>query len=101
MTIHFEDLWEKCEQLQQESSAEADTQLLIDEIMMKFNLFKMIDSNKDIPEDERKKVKSRTIGEILLTITSLSFKENVNVFEALNTAYNYRAIKHYYKKYDF
>lgn len=101
MTIHFEDLWEKCEQLQQESSAEADTQLLIDEIMMKFNLFKMIDSNKDIPEDERKKVKSRTIGEILLTITSLSFKENVNVFEALNTAYNYRAIKHYHKKYDF
>jgi len=99
MTIHFEELWERCEQLHQETG-EQDVASLIDEIMMKFHLYKMIETNKEIPDEERQKVKSRTMGEILLALTNLSLREGINVFDALGTAYNYRAIKHYSQKHE-
>lgn len=98
MTIHFEDLWEKCEQLHQSSIAEDLSSTIIDELMMKINLYKMIDSKTEVGENERNEAKQRTMGEILLTITKLSLKDNINVFEALSISQQYKQAENSYKK---
>ena len=100
MTAHFEDLWEKSEQLYQDTGAQDKVSALVDELMMKLNLYKLIDEKQGVPPEELQKVKSRTYGEILLTLTNLSLKDGINVFEALATAYKYRAIKHYTEKHE-
>lgn len=96
--MHFEELWELCEKLHQEAD-QGNSSSLIDELALKFNIYKVIDQRTDIPQEERQKIKSRTLGEILLTLTNISLKDNVDVFEALSSAYKYRSIEHFSKKY--
>lgn len=92
---HFETLWEQCEKFQKEVTANSTVQQSIEELVMKVSLYKAIDSKTDIPEEDRQKVKSRTLGEILLTLTALSLKDNINVYDALNIALQYRSVDHY------
>jgi hypothetical protein len=98
MPNHFEILWEKCENFQKEANAGASVQQVIEELVMKISLYKAIDTKTEIPEEDRQKVKSRTLGEILLTLTALSLKDNINVYDALNIALQYRSIDHYVRK---
>jgi hypothetical protein len=63
----------------------------LEELLLKINLYKVISSKSEIPLEESKKIKSRTMGEILLTMAHLSLKEDINVFQALKTANQYRA----------
>jgi hypothetical protein len=86
--IPFEKIWENSEKLHEGDGS--PTTAILDELSMKINLYKMIDSKTDVPDDERQKVKSRTMGEILLTLTHLSLKDNINVYEALSIASQYR-----------
>lgn len=95
MTIHFENIWEEGEKLH--AADNSSTASILDELSLKINLYKIIDEKTDIPEEERKKVKSRTMGEILLTLTHLSFKDDINVFEALKTANQYRSAENFAK----
>ena len=95
---HFEELWEECEKFQKDATAKNDVQHIIDELMLKINLYKAFDTKQEIPEEDRQKVKSRTLGEILLTLTALSLKDNINVYEALNIALQYRSVDFYVKK---
>lgn len=97
--MHFEELWEKCEILQKESRQNDSIQDIIEELMLKLNLYKAIDAKTEIPLEDRQKIKSRTLGEILLTLTALSLSDDINVYESLNTAMQYRSIEHYNKKY--
>ena len=100
--IHFEDLWDKCEKLHQEMGNdpnEFNSSHILDELLMKINLYKVIDAKTEIPEEDRKKIKSRTLGEILLTLTHVSYQDNIDVFEALNSALQYRQIGFFNKKY--
>lgn len=90
MPIHFEELWENCENLHKELGGNETVLSIIDELAMKINLYKLIDGKIEIPEDERQKIKSRTMGEILLTLTNLSLKDNINVFESLSIAHQTR-----------
>lgn len=82
MIEHFEDLWCQAENFHKNSDSSISS--IMDELSMKINLYKLFESQKD--SAELKKIKSRTLGEILLVITNLSLKEDINVFEALNTA---------------
>jgi hypothetical protein len=91
MPIHFEELWEKCENLHKELGHDDNVLTIIDELAMKINLYKLIDGKIDVPIEERQKIKSRTMGEILLTLTNLSLKDNINVFESLSIAQQTRA----------
>lgn len=102
MTMHFEELWEKCEKFHQDDSKDdADCQSVLDELMMKINLYKVVLTSQEAPKSEDvEKAKSRLLGEILLTLTNLSLKENINVFEALATAYKHRTIDFYSQKYE-
>jgi hypothetical protein len=93
--MHFEELWVQCEELQKKAAFSTEVKTIIDEVMMKLALYKKVDSNiGEIVEEERAKVKSRALGEILLTLTCLSMKEGIDVYEALATALNYRTIQH-------
>ena len=95
---HFEELWVKCEDFQKDAAAGTTVQSIIEEMSMKINLYKAIDSKEEIPEEDRKKVKSRILGEILLTLTGLSLKDNINVYEALIIALQYRSVDFYIKR---
>lgn len=90
MTLHFEELWEKCEKFHQETSKNDNVGSIIDELIMKLNLYKMIDLKTELPIEEQEIIKSRTMGEILLTLTNASLKDNINVFEALNIALQFK-----------
>lgn len=90
MPIHFEELWENCENLHKELGKGETVPIIIDELAMKINLYKLIDGKTEISDEERQKVKSRTLGEILLTLTHLSLKDNINVFESLSIAHQIR-----------
>jgi hypothetical protein len=90
--MHFEELWEKCENFHRDAKLGASTQSVVDELIMKINLYKAIADKKEIPDAEYQKIKSRTLGEILLTMTKLSLQEDINVFEALGVALQYRNV---------
>jgi hypothetical protein len=91
MAIHFEELWEKCENMHKDLGSGDSVANVIDELAMKINLYKLLDGKTEITEEERQKIKSRTLGEILLTLTNLSLKDNINVFESLSIAQQMRA----------
>jgi hypothetical protein len=96
--MHYEELWELCEKLHQEASQDKASNL-IDELSLKLVVYKAIDEKTDIPAEERQKAKSRTLGEILLTLTNISLVDNIDVFRSLTEAYKYRSIEHFSKKY--
>lgn len=98
MAIHFEELWEKCENLQKESCMDVPASNIVEEIIIKLNLYKVLDAKAEIPAGELAKIRSRVLGEVLLTMTSLSIKDNVDVYEALSSALQYRSVEQLQKK---
>lgn len=92
--MHFEELWEKCEKTH---IGESNMDSILDELAMKINLYRILSEKKEIPDAELQKIKSRTIGEILFTLTNLSLKDNINVFDALSKAQQFHSEKNYEK----
>ena len=92
--MHFEELWTQCEEFQKEALGDRDMPSVAEELTMKINLYKAITEKTKMPAEELQKMRTRILGEILLTLTGLSLKDNVNVFEALATALQYRTIEH-------
>lgn len=90
--ISFDELWEKCEQFQQQYNGNESLKSVIDELLLKINLYKAV-NNKEIPKEEADKMKIRILGEILLNISALSGKDNINIYDALYTALNFRMPK--------
>jgi hypothetical protein len=92
MTVHFdhfENLWEACEQHHQETS-DTSVLMLINELVMKSNLYNAVEQRTELSAEDKQSSKSRIMGEILLALTHLSLKDNINVFDALNIALQYR-----------
>jgi len=96
--MHFEELWEKCENFYKEAGNDNLVESIVDELAYKLTLYKALESKTEIPDEERTKAKSRLMGEILLTLTNLSLKDNINVFDALGVALQHRSIGYYSKK---
>lgn len=100
MIAHFEDLWDQCEKFHKENSAEDDSaEEILNQLILKLTLLKTVESNSNLLKQEQEMAKSRLIGEILLSITNLSYKYNVNVFTALKTALTQNNIDYYDSKY--
>jgi len=95
--MHFEDLWCQAEELHKEAGKEDSISSIVEELIMKLNLYRLVDERPEISDGERQIIKSRTLGEILLTITNLSYKDNIDVFEALSTAYTYHNLNKSFK----
>lgn len=98
MIKHFETLWEDSEKYHKESSGSSVSAILA-ELILKINLYQSIDENDKFPEDQKKKVKLHTFGEILMTLTQLSLKDNINSYAALAAALQYKKIEDLSNKY--
>lgn len=94
--MHFEELWQQCEAFHKNSNGKISD--LIDELYLKLNLYKTIDLKDNMSIEDKKQIKSRTLGEILLTITHLSLLDDVNTFKCLLDALQYRELEFYSKK---
>ena|ERR1017187_8674045 len=99
MPIHFENLWVECEKLHEESNKRDSAAILLDELMMKLNLYRAIAEKTEGASTELQKMKDRAMGEVLLVLTKISAKENINVYEALSIAAQYHSIVHFSQKY--
>lgn len=97
--IHFEELWEKCENYHKENSIDNSTNDIITELTMKIGLYSALSQKPEVASNDLEKAKSRLMGEILLSLTALSLKDNINVFEALGMALKYQSIEHFSNKY--
>lgn len=82
--MHFEDLWESCENLNKND----DTLSKIKELNSKIKLFEFIalKKNEMIEQDYNTAIGS-AFGEILFTLTKISLKENINVFKQLKKSF--------------
>lgn len=89
---HFEDLWCEAEKLSKELNPLASTASILDEIMLKINLYKSLDDNSNISAEEKQKTKEFILGEILLSFTNLSYTDDINVFKSLQMAIKYKSI---------
>ena len=88
---HFEELWNDCENFfTQSSGLDIPLDNLSEELSMKFRLYQTIDAKNELSQEERQQAKSRVLGEVILTLTLLSAKDNINVYEALATALQFR-----------
>lgn len=98
MANHFEDLWEQCEKIHSEFLNDTSVDSIIDELYLKINIYKVLSSKKEISGEDMEKIKSRTFGEILLTLTNLSLKDNINVYAALLSALQFRSAEKFLDK---
>jgi hypothetical protein len=46
--MHFEELWEKCEQLHTQEAKGAPIDNLVEELLLKLNLYKAIDARTEL-----------------------------------------------------
>ena len=83
---HFEDLWQACENIFSQQISTVPQ--IIEELILKIGLYKVLISNTNIKESTN--IKSQLFGEMMLTLSQLSLKEDVNVFEALQLALKQR-----------
>jgi len=95
---HFENLWEYCENFNKEENN--DNLNIIKEISLKLSLYESLEKNENISANEKSTFKSKVLGEILWSITKLSYKENINVFTSLNNILNDNLIDHFSKKHN-
>ena len=94
MAQHFEELWELAEKSFADKKDE-DIDLITNQLMLKVSLYKKMSAQPNSSKEELGKIKSHLMGEILLTLTQLSFKENIDVFAALKTALYFSTIEKY------
>jgi hypothetical protein len=94
MTKHFENLWEEAEK--NFSASLDDPEAIITKIILRVNLYKnLVIQQKNISKEDLDKIKSHIMGEILLALAHLSLKENINVFQSLQTALHFSDIEKY------
>ena len=82
----FDALWNECETLSSTSVANQPLLGILYELDLKVSLYRTLCEKLPAQGEELAQIKSRAMGEILFTLTKLSLKDNINVFEALATA---------------
>ncbi len=97
---HFEELWEFCENFHKKNIKDSSSSSIIDELSLKVKLYSAINANEKIPNDDKKILKNRALGEIMLTLTHLSLIDDINVFSSLSEVLNYNLINYFSKKHD-
>jgi hypothetical protein len=94
----FDQVWEESELISKQLNSDSKPSSIIDEISLKLNLYKSICENESMDSDEKFKTQEFIMGEILFSLSALSYNENINVFKALKTVSKYKAISLYSKK---
>jgi hypothetical protein len=83
--IHFENLWESAEQQLQRETASLSVKDLTEQLITQMSAYRAIDEST-APVEAKNKLKENWMGSILLTMTQLSYKDNINTFTALQLA---------------
>jgi hypothetical protein len=96
--IHFEQLWEKCEEVHRQSDSNG-TLPVLDSLQLKIELYKTVSKFEGLSEEEKRQAKSLALGEILFSLTNLSYQDNIDVFRALQTALYNKEVSLLDKKY--
>jgi hypothetical protein len=99
MPNHFEDVWEQAENFHKEAKSGTTPTDILNELILKIELYKTVEANTEQLKEEATNIKSRLFGEILLTLTNLSLLDNINTFEALILALQQRSVDYFNKKY--
>lgn len=99
MIMSFSELWENAEKTLGEEIAISSPEELIKEASAKFNLYSLLSNNNNLSEEDKLRFKTHTFGKILLALTKLSAKDNVNVFIALKNALDDAKIEMFEEKY--
>ncbi len=81
--MHFEQLWEQAEN--KFKNDQSSVEEVLNNLILKINLYQSFYNKiKAAPAQEAAKMKSHLMGEILLALTQLSYRENINVYQALH-----------------
>jgi hypothetical protein len=80
---HFEDVWNAAEKNASDDDKSRLVQSLVMELTYKLGLYEAIDLNEQITADEKKKAKEQIFGSLLMTLSILSLKDNIDVFSAM------------------
>lgn len=99
---HFEDLWTQAELLLADDTKISHWEDLVKSTSMKLTLLEHIKSlqqQDNLSEDDVNKLVSNTMGELLLTITQLSWAANVDVYAALQAAVDREKVYIFEKRY--
>lgn len=91
MSKHFEDLWGEAEALYKDNINHLSQNDIIQELLLKINLFKALEGKTLSFAKDQVETKTRMLGEILLTIAQLSAKDNINVYEGMLRAVKFRS----------
>ena len=87
MTDHFEDLWQLSE-----NSFKSEIDVTAEEIFAKISLtsalYKAACEQK--PTADIDKIKAHLMGELLLYLSHLSLKDNIDVFDAMRSALKFK-----------
>jgi hypothetical protein len=86
MHQHYETLWESAEQELATQTAKLSTQELINQLILQLTAYQKLDQAEETPADLKTGLKTQWFGEVLLSLTQLSYLEQVNTFTALETA---------------
>jgi hypothetical protein len=81
--MHFEELWEKCEEFHNKKPYNEDLSNIIDEVVIKLNLIKIINIKSEISEEDKHASVEKILGSVLFLLTKISVKENINVYKIL------------------
>ena len=98
MAETFNELWENAEKALKEETNLSSSEDLVKEIIAKFKLYSLV-SNSGFAEEDCSRLRSHAFGKILLAITQLSFKDNVNVYAALKIALDEAKLNSFEAKY--
>lgn len=89
--MHFEDLWTDAEESFKEDLSDSLNDI-IQRILIKFNTLNSLMNSSSKNHEELQKIKIHLMGEILLDFSHISSKENINVYQAMQTALYYKKI---------
>lgn len=89
--MHFEDLWNDSEETFKEDLNDS-LRDIIQNLLFKINTLNSLTSQSFKTSEEMQKIKMHLMGEILLDLSHISAKENINVYQAMKTALHYKKI---------
>lgn len=100
MVKTFDNIWEDAEKLLEQETSHSSTSQLIKECIAKLSMLDSLSSLENtMPTEDLLRLKSHAMGKVLLVLTQISMKDNINVYTALRDVIENRKISLLEEKY--
>lgn len=80
---HFEDLWNKSEEIAIHIHKDISSTDVLDHVKVLIENYQDLLTNEAIPNEVVASLKNRYLGEIVFLLTTISARDNVNVYASL------------------